>query len=201
MAWVKGSAVGVGEVEGPMGCVRGRGRPLWCRIWLGQSGVMMSSAERGRGGEVVRGRLSAQCRPRCVQVVCGLLTQGACSCLVLLCSSVSLLTSETGKQGDVPRGDWTAVGVMRQPSFPRSHGRQRVTWARSGVLLLSAWLVGTQAILSDFACSKVGETVLQRGAHAQEKGTHPSRHMAPSNPKPLTLPQTHQNHLLYHLDS
>ena len=28
MAWVRESVVGVGKVEGPMGCVRGRGRPL-----------------------------------------------------------------------------------------------------------------------------------------------------------------------------
>lgn len=117
------------------------------------------------------------------------------------CASVALLTSETGTQGDVPRGDRTVVGMMRQPSFPHSHGRQRATWAFSGALLLSAWLVGAQATLSDFACRKVGETVLQRGAHAQEEGTHPSRHEASSNPKPLTLPQTHQNHLLNHLDS
>lgn len=91
------------------------------------------------------------------------------------------------------------MGMMRQPSFPHSHGRQRATWAGSGALLLSAWLVGAQAMLSDFACRKVGETVLQRGAHAQEEGTHPSRHVASSNPKPLTLPQTCQNHLLSHL--
>lgn len=176
-----------------MGYVRGRGRPLWCRIWLGQSGVMMSSAERGQGRRGGQGKAECSAWPCCVQVVCGLLTQGpACSCLVLLCASVSLLTSETGNQRDVPRGDRTEVGVMRQPSFPRSHGRQRVTWAGSGVLLLSTWLVGTQAMLSDFACSKVGEAVLQRGAHAQEKGpTHPDTwHPQTQNHSPFLEPIT-----------
>jgi len=54
----------------------GEGQTTVTRIWLGQSGVMMSYAGRGQGRRGGQGKAEGSALAMCVQEVCGHLTKG-----------------------------------------------------------------------------------------------------------------------------